>query len=135
MVHPRSVRGIYHLMVLCGSEIYVGVDASPPPPARIVQRGRTDYSKGEIRRLVSYARYSRRATRSHQALGGFTLQAANAHLLGLQPYHMAISRNPKARLTDKLFRVILRCTAGRVSRSVRLTVLGVRRSNANGFRP
>jgi hypothetical protein len=39
---------------------------------------------------------------------GLPLQAAKACFQGLQADHIAISRNPKAHLTDKLFRVILR---------------------------
>ena len=39
---------------------------------------------------------------------GLPLQAAKACLQGTQPDHIAISRNPKAHLTDKLLRVALR---------------------------
>ncbi len=39
---------------------------------------------------------------------GLPLLAAKACLQGAQPDHIAISRNPKAHLTDKLFRVALR---------------------------
>src|SRR5580658_4837397 len=59
---------------------------------------------------------------------GLPLLAAKACLQGAQPDHVAISRNPKAHLADKLLRVALRHLGGRASYPGRLTALGLRKS-------
>jgi carbamoyltransferase len=60
---------------------------------------------------------------------GLPLQAAKACLQGVQPDHIAISRNPKAHLTDKLLRVMLRphrwlSFRSRAANSARITQVG-----------
>jgi carbamoyltransferase len=60
---------------------------------------------------------------------GLPLLAAKACLQGEQPDHIAISRNPKAHLTDKLLRVILRphrwlSVTSRAANSARIAQLG-----------
>src|SRR4029077_3644769 len=60
---------------------------------------------------------------------GLPLQAAKACLQGAQPDHIAISRNPKAHLTDKLLRVALRphrwlSVASRVANSAKIAQVG-----------
>jgi carbamoyltransferase len=60
---------------------------------------------------------------------GLPVLAAKACLQGVQPDHIAISRNPKAHLTDKLFRAALRPhqwlnLTSRASNSVRIAQIG-----------
>src|SRR5690242_2992686 len=60
---------------------------------------------------------------------GLPVLAAKACLQGEQPEHIAVSRNPKAHLTDKLFRAALRPhrwlnLSSRASNSVRIAQVG-----------
>src|SRR6476469_1368813 len=60
---------------------------------------------------------------------GLPVLAAKACLQGVQPDHIAISRNPKVHLTDKLFRAALRPhqwlnLTSRASNSLRIAQLG-----------
>src|SRR4029077_6579892 len=48
---------LHAVTVLCGRSVYGAVDSASPPPARIVQSGYVDFSRGKIGRVMSYASF------------------------------------------------------------------------------
>jgi putative colanic acid biosynthesis glycosyltransferase WcaI len=53
---------VHMVTVLCGASPYGAVDATPPPPVKIVRLGSVAFSRGKVGRVVSYMSFFASAT-------------------------------------------------------------------------